>query len=167
MPVELQMVGWTYETILGGKFSAADLHRRGGKAGLYRTYLEDAKDYVFRKTGVPGSTSLLILRRLISPSGTKWPQSVDALTTPNLHLPVERVAEVLGAFSERFLVRPLPGEDGGDGKPGVGSRRYELMHEHFVQLLAEAPEPENQRARDAEERLRFWKQRAHRLLTPR
>ena len=85
---------------------------------------------------------------------------------PNLHLPVERVADVLGAFSERFLVRPLPGEDGGNGEPGVGSRRYELMHEHFVQLLAEAPEPENQRARDAEERLRFWKQRAHRLLTP-
>ena len=60
LPVELQIVGWTYETILEGDFSAQDLSRRGGKLGIYETYIEDAKDYVACKTGVTGAVSVLV-----------------------------------------------------------------------------------------------------------
>ena len=55
LPVELQMVGWTYESLLPvRRFAAAELRRRGGKVGLYRDYIEDAKEYAFRRTGGVG-----------------------------------------------------------------------------------------------------------------
>src|SRR5262249_33514209 len=149
LPVELQMVGWTYETIREGHFSAADLRHRGGKAGLYRDYIEDAKDYARSKTGVPGATSGLVLLRLIRPAGTKWPQSVRDIASGSLGLAPQQVDDVLRAFAERFLVRRLPDGDAGAGADALAARRYELMHEHLVQLLAEAPDPEVQRANDA------------------
>jgi hypothetical protein len=40
------------------------------------------------------------------------------------------------------------------------------MHEHLVQILAEAPDPVLQKARDAEERLLFWKERTKAVLSP-
>jgi hypothetical protein len=166
IPVELQMVGWTYESILGRRFSAAEFRRLGGKAGLYRHYIEDAKEYVFRKTGIPGETSLRILRRLISLAGTKWEQSVADIA-PGVGLSAEQIDRVLEAFAERFLVRRLPSEQPGPGEVGSTFRRYELMHEHLVQLLEEAPQRELQRLRDAEARLRFWRERTRNLSEPR
>jgi hypothetical protein len=163
LPVELQMVGWTYETVLGGRFSASELKRRGGKVGLYRDYIADAKDYVFRKTGVRGETALLVLRRLISPAGTKWAQSVAEVSRACGGLSLAQVDDVLRAFAERYLVRRLPDEETDDATDRAAAARYELMHEHMVQLLREAPEPALQKLRDAEARLRFWRERTRHL----
>ena len=163
LPVELQMVGYTYESILGRRFTAAELRRRGGKAGLYRDYIDDAKDYVFRKTGVSGETALLVLRRLISPAGTKWAPSVGEIAASQAGLTARQVADVLQAFAECYLVHRVRSESASERTNGVESRRFELMHEHLVQLLAEAPEPELQRVRDAEARLDFWRDRTRHM----
>jgi hypothetical protein len=104
LPVELQMVGSTYETVVGERFTALELKKRGGKVGLYRDYIADAKDYVFRKTGVGGDTALAVLRRLISPAGTKWAQSAGAIAAACGGLSAKEVDEVLRAFAER---RPI------------------------------------------------------------
>ena len=156
LPVELQMVGWTYESILGRRFSAAEFRRLGGKAGLFRHYIEDAKDYVFRKTGISGEDSLRVLRRLINPAGTKTEQSVADIET-SAGLSAAQVDKILQAFAECFLVRELPSEQTEAVKESMPSRRYELMHEHLGQLLDEAPQREILRLRDAEDRLRFWR----------
>ena len=169
LPVELQMVGWTYESLLPVRsFTAVELRRRGGKVGLYRDYIEDAKEYAFRRTGVPGATAILVLRRLISPAGTRWPQSVRQIADSGLGLSTPQVEAVLQALAERYLVRRLPDEGAGavSVSGGVASRRYELLHEHLVQLLAEAPEPALQQARDAEARLRFWLDRTRNAFAP-
>jgi hypothetical protein len=164
LPVELQMVGWTYESILERRFSAAEFRRLGGKAGLYRHYIEDAKEYVFRKTGIPGATSLRVLRLLISPAGTRWEQSVAAIMR-EAGLSAKQVAQVLEAFKERSLVRPIPSEQPGPGEEGP-TCGYELMHEHLVQLLEEAPQKELQRLRNAEAGLRSWRERTRNLFEP-
>jgi hypothetical protein len=199
LPVELQMVGWTYESMLGGRFTAQDLKRRGGKVGLYRDYIADAKDYVFRKTGIRGEQALVVLRRLISPAGTKWPQSVEEISSACPGLSPAQVNDVMLAFAQRYIVRRLPDEEprdppaanaqspsGATGsasatdlrRPEVGKStinhaaghapapRYELMHEHMIQLLREAPEPALQKLRDAEARLRFWRERTRPLFEP-
>ena len=120
LPVELQMVGWTYESLLPVRsFTAAELRRRGGKVGLYRDYIEDAKEYAFRRTGVPGATAILVLRRLISPAGTRWPQSVREIADSGLGLSPPQVDAVLQALAERYLVRRLPDE--GAARPRAGS----------------------------------------------
>ena len=132
LPVELQMVGWTYETILEGNFSAEDLRRRGGKLGIYQVFIEDAKDYATGKTGVTGATSVLVLRQLISDANTKWPRSVQQIAR-NVRLSPKVVDAVLQAFAERFLVHRLPDEDAGADSGGVASRR--------VRVAARAPRP--------------------------
>jgi hypothetical protein len=162
--VELQMVGYTYESILGLRFTAAELRRRGGKVGLYRDYIDVGKNYAFGKTGVPGETTLLVLRRLISPAGTKWPQSVGEIATAQAGLTARQVAAVLQAFADYYLVRQVRSDSAGEETNDLESRRYELMHEHLVQLLAEAPEPELQRVRDAEARLGFWRESTRHLF---
>jgi hypothetical protein len=163
LPVELQMVGWTYESLLPvRRFAAAELRRRGGKVGLYRDYIEDAKEYAFRRTGMPGAKTILVLRRLISPARTRWPQSASEIAGSGLGLSTPQVETLLKALADRYIVRRLPDEGAGE----VGSGRYELLHEHLVQLLAEAPEPVLQRARDAEARLRFWLDRTRSTFAP-
>jgi hypothetical protein len=167
LPVELQVVGWTYESLLQvGRFSAEELRQRGGKLGLYRDYVEDVKDYVHRRTRVPGATAILVLSRLMSPAGTRWPQSVQQISDSGLGLSIRQVDSVLQALAERFLVHQLPDDSLDTAPVGVISRRYELLHEHLVQLVAEAPEPALQRARDAEESLRFWLGRTQEAFTP-
>jgi len=152
LPVELQMVGLMLEAVGGEVFSAEAFRRRGGKAELLRKYIEDAKGFVWRRTGVSGDQALLILRKLISPARTKWPQTAAAISA-ELGFSSAEVELVLEAFAERFLVKALPADE-------AGQTRYELMHEHLVQVLVEAPQPILQKARDAEERLRFWEERA-------
>ena len=49
-------------------FSAKKLKQMGGKLGLLREYIENAKNHVWHKTGVAGKDSLRILSYLISPA---------------------------------------------------------------------------------------------------
>jgi tetratricopeptide (TPR) repeat protein len=154
LPVELQTIGMMLEAIGDSNFSVARLRQKGGKAGLYRDYIETAKTYVLRKTAVPGERSLLILRELISPAGTKWAQTAQTIAKRR-GWEEREVEKVLQAFADQFLVNPLPEEPTGEDR-GI---RYELMHEHLVHVLKETPEPVLQKARDAEERLHFWAER--------
>ncbi len=152
LPVELQIVGMMIESIGIENFSADGLRRLGGKTELIRAYIEEAKTYVWRKTVVSGDSALLILRQLISPARTKWTQTPKAISN-ELNIPAQQIKSVLDAFAEKFLVNRLPAEEPSQDP------RYELMHEHLVRILVEAPQPILQKARDAEERLEFWRKR--------
>ena len=171
LPVELQIVGYTYESVLGLRFSASELRQRGGKAGLYRAYIEDAKNHVLHKTGVSGEKALLALRQLISPSGTRWSRSAKEIAERKSGNSTQQVAGVLEAFADCFLVRRIPQEErerteeereGTEeerkGTDPLESSRFELMHEHLVQILSVAPEVELQRLVDAQARLVFWRE---------
>lgn len=166
LPVELQIVGGMIESLGINHFSVTGLRRLGGKAGLLRAYLRDAKDYVFRKTAVPGEPALLILRQLISPARTKRVQTAQFISK-SLGFPDEKITKVLDAFSDKYLVNRLPAgaAEGGAG-PSISLNRYELMHEHLVNVLVEAPEQVLQAAKDAEERLSFWKERTKTVFGP-
>jgi hypothetical protein len=163
LPVELQMVGMMAERLGEEALSRPALGRQGGKAGLLRAYLEDAKTYVLRKTGIPGDQTLLVLRQFISPAGTKWARSAASIGK-DLGRPADQVEAVVKAFADKYLINLLPPEEGQAPEPGT-SPRYELAHEHLVQVLIEAPEPVLQQARDAEERLLFWMSRTRAAST--
>jgi hypothetical protein len=166
LPVELQAVGLMLESVGLQQMSVTGRRRHGGKVGLMRAYIEDAKTYAWRKTGVPSDQTVLILRQLISPARTKWAQTASAIGQA-LGMPATPVAQVLDAFAEKYVVNRLPAElvDGHDADQPAG-QRYELMHEYLVQILAEAPDPALQKARDAEERLGFWLERTRAVLAP-
>jgi hypothetical protein len=154
LPVELQIVGFMAESKVGANGLRRDnLIRMGGKLELYRAYLENAKDYVWRVAGINGNDALLILRQLISPASTKYSQSVQEISA-RLNKPIVDVSRTLKCFSDKYLVRRIP--TAGEGTP---SERFELMHEHLTSVLKEAPEPYLQKLRDAEERLAFWGER--------
>jgi hypothetical protein len=155
LPVEMQTVGMMIESLGADNFSISGLKRQGGKAGLLRAFIEDAKIYVWRKTGVPSDKALLILRQLVSPARTKWGQSAESLAR-TLHLPVNQVKKVLEAFGDKYLVHQIPSDVNDKGAYSTTLSQYELMHEHLVQVLVEAPEPILQKARDAEEHLNYW-----------
>lgn len=166
LPVELQTVGMMIESFGNSYFSVAGLKRLGGKLGLLRAYIEDAKTYVWRKTAVSGEKALLILRQLISPAQTKWAQTPQSVAMA-LNLPPIQVKKVLDAFAEKYLVNPLMViADEANAGQTAPAEQYELMHEHLVQILIEAPDPILQKARDAEERLRFWNDRTRVLHRP-
>ena len=158
LPLELQVAGMVIERRGMEPFSVGELRRLGGLPGLLRAYLEEAKTYVLRKTGVPGEQSLLVLRQLISPAGTTQVQTAAEVGAA-LNLLADLVEGALQAFADKYLVCLQPGEVDGPA-------RYELMHDHLVQILREAPDPILQKARDAEERLRFWIERMRVAFTP-
>jgi hypothetical protein len=159
LPVELQTVGMLLETVGFQQMSVAGLRRQGGKAGLMRTYIGEAKKYAWHKTAVPEDQTLRMLQQLISPAGTKWAQTAADIGQA-LGTPAAQAAQVLDAFTEKYLVNRLPAEAASELEDDpVGAQRYELRHEYLVQILAEAPDPMLQKAQDAAERLRFWLQR--------
>ena len=152
--------------VLGGRIPPA--RRQGGVVPALHRGCQGAA--VFRKHwGLPvqprcGSSA----RPTPGPAGTirKWEQSVTA-TTAEVGLSAEQVDHVLEAFAERFLVRRLPSEQPGPGEEGTPSRRYELMHEHLVQLLEESPPEGAPALRNAEARLRSRRERTrNRFRTP-
>jgi hypothetical protein len=109
LPVELQTAGMMIESVGVRNFSAEGLNRLGGKIGLFRAYIEEAKTYVRHKTGVSGEKALLILRRLISPAQTKWAQTAQSIGEA-LNVPADQVEKVLEAFADKYLVKRLPEE---------------------------------------------------------
>lgn len=165
LPVDLQTIGMVIESMGASYFSSAGLRKLGGKAGLLRAYIEDAKTFAWRRTGVARDRTLLILRRLISPANTtlsETPESIGAA----LSCSADQVSSVLDAFAEKYLVVRLPSESVPVNSRSAPSARYELMHEHLVRVLAETPEPFLQRAKDAEERMNYWLRRTLRLREP-
>jgi hypothetical protein len=155
LAAELQIVGFMAESIVGGKgLSREAIIRLGGRLGLYKEYIETAKDYVWRATGVTGNDALLILRQLISPASTKYSQTITDIAD-HLQKSPAVVESVLMRFGDRYLVRRTA-----DSADVPSSKRFELMHEHLTEVLKEAPDPYLQKLRDAEERLAFWAGRA-------
>jgi hypothetical protein len=154
LPIELQTVGMMIEALTTETFSVKSLKRQGGTAGLMRLFVEDAKMYVWRKTGVSGDQGLLVLRQLISPAKTSWKRSPREISN-NLNIPYRRVRDILDAYADKYLVRQSisqPGE--------MEEETFELMHEQLARIIAESPDRGLQRARDAEERLEFWQNRS-------
>jgi hypothetical protein len=162
LPVELSITGMMIEHLGIEKVMSKGLGRFGGKVGLLRIYIDQSKEYVWRRTGVKGDRSLLILRQLVSPARTKWPQTPSGIAI-GLNVPEKAVTAVLKAFADQFIVNTLPHNDQ-EGAPGTTVVQYELMHEHLVKVLMEAPQPILQKARDAEERLVFWQKRTDPLF---
>jgi hypothetical protein len=151
LPVELQIVGVALENHGREAFNATGLRRWGGKTGLLLGYLEGVKRAASWAGRVDSDKAVLVLRQLISSDGVRWRRS-PAEVAEALGLSPQGVEECLRVFAEMYLVRLLPGEG------GIGLR-YELIHDYLVQVLAEVPDPALQRARDVEERLRFWASR--------
>jgi len=165
LPAELQTLGMVIERLGVEHFSVAGLRRFGGKVGLLRRFVEESKLYVSRKTGVPGAQALLILRQLVSSAQTKRTQTAESIARA-LGLAPKAASRALEAFAELYLVNRLPHGRETDTEVGVAAQSYELMHEYLTYVLTEAPDPILQRARDAEERLLFWKQRMHAISSP-
>lgn len=168
LPVELQIVGTMIESVGIENFSVDGLRRLGGKTALTRAYVEEAKHYVWRRTGVSEDEALLVLRKLISPARTKSIRTPEEISK-EVNLTATQTQSVLDAFADRFLVNRLPDEAGTlaaqEGQQKHIEARYELMHEHLVRVLVEAPQPILQKARDAEERLHFWRDRTSNLYS--
>jgi|GEM_PF-5264548 len=148
LPVELQIVGTIIEDIGPEAFSASELAKQGGKLGLLRLYIEDAKNYVWRQTGATGDLALLALQAL---RPTELVGSFTAKSVAeSIRSSVALTESILRSLAERYLVREVPSKDTSN------LPAYELMHEHLVQVLDEIPEPILQRERDARERLKFF-----------
>jgi NTE family protein len=147
LPVELQTVGVMLESTGIQSLSSKGLQKLGGKTGLLKRYLDDAKEHVWRKTGISRDIPLLILSELISPAHTKWAVTAESIAK-NTNKPLKTVRAVLDALADKYLVNKLPSAE--------QDMHYELMHEHLVHLLLEAPDPKIQKAQNAQQRLEFW-----------
>jgi hypothetical protein len=156
LPVELQMVGLTAESLSPDELSPQLLRRRGGKAGLLRAFIDSAADYVYRRTAVTRTDALAILVLLASATQTKRPAETATEIAIRSRLNASTIARVLDVFAEQYLVRVVA-----RGAPDASEERaYELMHDHLAKLLYEAPEPFLQKQRDAQVRLTFWTERS-------
>ncbi|MCB0263650.1 MAG: ATP-binding protein [Calditrichaeota bacterium] len=159
LPVELQTIGFMLEGTDARNLNIERYKSRGGKTGLYQDYIEDAKTYVYRSTGIPAEQSLRMLRCMISDGGNKIIKTIEQLSAESASS-VAEVKDVMQAFADKLLVCPLPENELKTGETGQSNRiAYELMHESLVHVLKEAPEPVLQKMRDAHERLKFWQQR--------
>jgi tetratricopeptide (TPR) repeat protein len=149
LPVELQIVGTMIEDIGPQAFSASELGKLGGKRGLLRIYVEDAKNYVWHQTGLTGDLAVLALQ-VLRPTELERSFAANSVAE-SLKISTSRAEAILNSLAERYLVKRVPKRESNDSEV-----TYELMHEHLVQVLDQAPEPILQRERDARERLRFF-----------
>ena len=171
LPVELQIVGYVIQRLGSGYFTGSKLAVLGGKAGLFRRYIDDVTRDVMRLTGVEPERTLAVLR-VLAPEGSARALAQRAEDIgPAVALPVDLVVKVLDVLARHYIVNQLPGEPAASGVDAddAGSR-YELMHDHLAVILKETPDRRVQRAREHEERLKFWMERseaATRLRGPR
>ena len=171
LPVELQIVGYVIQRLGSGYFTGSKLAALGGKAGLFRRYIDDVTHDVMRLTGVGPDRTLAVLRVLASEGSARALARRAEDIGAAVALPVGLVVKVLDVLARHYIVSRLPGDPGASGSDAdhAGSR-YELMHDHLAVILAETPDRRVQRAREHEERLRFWTERseaATRLRGPR
>jgi hypothetical protein len=150
LPAELQIVGITLERIGTRYLSAEGLTAAGGKAGLLMKYIQEATLYVFRRTAVDHRGSLLVLRQLITPGHAKCERTATEISNHS-NLSASQIESVLAAFSEISITKKVPRRP-----EQTGENSYELIHDHLISVLLDTPDPILIKARDAEERLRFW-----------
>jgi tetratricopeptide (TPR) repeat protein len=75
------------------------------------------------------------------------------------------VERVLAAFADLYLVNILPPDDDrAETQAYAKPLRYELIHDHLITVLLEAPDPFLQHARAAQDQLRFWTDRSSELF---
>ena len=157
LPVELQIVGYVIQRLGSQHFTRSRLAALGGKAGLFRRYIDDVTRDVMRMTGVGPERTLDVLRVLASEGrGRAVAQHAESIGA-TVRLPQVLVVKVLEELARHYIVSRLPDEPDGPSIGAVG--RYELMHDHLAVILAETPDRRVQRAREAEERLKFWMER--------
>ena len=144
------------ESLGTDQFTAKSFRLHGGRTGLLNLYIEQARISVARR-GVPGDQALLILRQLAPRSQTESRANGYGIAE-SLGLPVAQVTKALVDFAELGLVNRLP-KGSASGIADESGPRYELMHEHLARILQEAPDTTLRRAKEAEDRLTFWRER--------
>lgn len=157
LPVEMQIIGLLLERHGLSNMSKGAFVALGGKIGLLREYVREATDYVWRKTGVSGDQSLLVLRSLVSEFTTKKLSDVKSISQTT-SIPINILIAVLDAYAERYLVKRVQSID-------VDVGEYELMHDHVAYILAESPDPTLQRIKAAQDRIRFWREHVRRYFS--
>jgi hypothetical protein len=155
LPVELQIMGFAIESLGPEYFSVSKLRALGGKKELFRSYVDQAVAYAWRRTGVDKDTILLILNQLIR-AGVQTGAETAGSVSARLGKPAAEIGAVLRAFTEQYLVTPLPSATPDQEK----YEKYEFIHEYIGYILSEAKDPALIRAQEAEERLRFWVERS-------
>jgi hypothetical protein len=157
LPVELQIVGMSLESLGTEYMSASKLRAAGGKVGMFRLYVDEAKEHVRRKAQASGLELDLVLQRLV-----KAAQSSEALTPEAIALQTRmspaRVQEILLALGDEYLVKQSAHADsvGGEGTPT--QQRYALMHGYLAEVLVDVAEGRLHALTIAEERLELWQQ---------
>jgi hypothetical protein len=132
-------------------FTPLQLRNLGGKAGFLTAYIEQAKEHVFRRTGMGEPEISLLLRKFVSPSHVT--QRLHAATLDrDLRLPAGCAKQVLDTLEETYITKKVQAE-------GSSSIEYVLLHDHVVQVLDSVPDKTLQEAQDAEKRLNFWIER--------
>ncbi len=163
LPAELQMAGQMIESFGLDHFTAAKFREYGGRRGLLKAYVDNAKAYVSRKAAVPTDRALLALRELVPEHGGRIRSAKQVAEA--LGMPVNQATSVLDAFCELKLVNQVPNGLGESESGTDASPNYELMHEHLGQMLQEAVDPELRETIDARQRIRFWQDRTQRYET--
>ena len=150
LPASLQVLGSTLESIGGASaFSVKYLNQVGGRVGVLQRFVENTKARVFRITGASPLIMLSILRELIPNEADNSQSKTVACIAVRIGQSISLTREVLNTLANQRLVTASP-------DPDAGEDTYRLMHEQLAQILEEAPEPQLQRLRNAEQRLRFW-----------
>jgi tetratricopeptide (TPR) repeat protein len=160
LPVELQMVGRTLELVGVRHFSTDGLKQLGGTVQLLRLSIEEAHEYVWRKTGMPVNDARQILETLVSSDTHATRRQTTASIAQLLKRPEAHVEAVLRAFCDQYIVKLVPARaEHNIARPGHSPCYYELIHEHLARILSAVPGTLSQKTKDADEQLRFWRNR--------
>lgn len=154
LPVELQIAGYLLQSRGIAHLDRKRLRDAGGYAGLMREYIQNAKSEIMAEAGVEGSKALMILQQLAPSERVKGPAKSAEEIAEAVRLPLRKTEHALEVLCRLYIVnRQVEGDD-------LSNVRYALMHDHVARIIAEAPDPQSQKQRDARERLQFWMQRA-------
>lgn len=153
LPAELQRIGEALQRKGPEWLTAEAYHRLGSKDGLTLEYLQGIKHRIFVATGIDGDFALIVLQTLAL-GGTRLSLTLREIEVaePLRSLKQGEIRKLLQELENARLVTRSTVETGG-GEPVV---RYELVHDHLVTLLSEAPDPMLIRKRHAEARLAMW-----------
>jgi energy-coupling factor transporter ATP-binding protein EcfA2 len=149
LPVELQIAGLMAEQRGTDALTAQGLNAARGVRGLFADYLEDARRDLMRRTGISYDAATLLLRVFVDPGRRRRAVGGDDLAR-EVSISHDQASTALKVLIDRYLITPVAAS-----QPD-GPLTYQLLHDHLAVLLSEAPDRAMLRARDAQERLRFW-----------
>jgi hypothetical protein len=168
LPVELQIIGFMIENLGTMNFNPDRLKELGGKHALMRTYLHEATLTACKRSGLPKTDVIFILKEFISEKGLRKVQSVETISS-NLNINLKEIKLCLEAFQKAFLLKEIPPEScstysGKNEKMQKlnAHRCFTPIHDYIAILLLETNDPLLRKTIDMESRLRFWVEHANR-----